>query len=101
MTLDNILDEIKKADSIVLLTHENPDGDAIGTSLALYNALKQYGKNPDNTHTACSKKRYDHRKNGVIDSPQASDPHIHDSTQKIGRPDNAEADHSILDNLWI
>lgn len=46
-TLDNILEEINKAESIVILTHENPDGDAIGTSLALYNALKQYGKNPD------------------------------------------------------
>ncbi len=46
-TLDNILEEINKAESIVILTHENPDGDAIGTGLALYNALKQYGKNPD------------------------------------------------------
>ena len=46
-TLDNILEQINKAESIVILTHENPDGDAIGTGLALYNALKQYGKNPD------------------------------------------------------
>ena len=46
-TLDNILEEINKAESIVILTHENPDGDAIGTGLALYNALKQMGKNPD------------------------------------------------------
>lgn len=47
MTLDNILEEIDKANSIVILTHENPDGDAIGSSLAMYNALKAYGKNPD------------------------------------------------------
>ena len=47
MTLDNILEEINKANSIVLLTHENPDGDAIGSSLALYHALKAYGKNVD------------------------------------------------------
>lgn len=46
-TLDNILEEIDKAENIVILTHENPDGDAIGTALALYHALKQYGKNPD------------------------------------------------------
>lgn len=46
-TLDNILDEINKANSIVILTHENPDGDAIGSGLALYNALKDMGKNPD------------------------------------------------------
>lgn len=46
-TLDNMLEEINKANSIVILTHENPDGDAVGTALALYTALKQYGKNPD------------------------------------------------------
>ena len=46
-TLDNILEEINKANSIVILTHENPDGDEVGTALALYKALKQYGKNPD------------------------------------------------------
>lgn len=44
MTLDNILEKIKKAKSIVLLTHENPDGDAVGSSLAMYEALKQMGK---------------------------------------------------------
>ena len=30
MTLDNIKEEIDKAEKIVILTHENPDGDAIG-----------------------------------------------------------------------
>ena len=29
MTLDNILEEIKKAQNIVVLTHESPDGDAV------------------------------------------------------------------------
>ena len=47
MTLDNIIEEIDKAESIVILTHEMPDGDAIGSSLALYNGLKQIGKNTD------------------------------------------------------
>ena len=46
-TLDNILEEINKAETIVILTHENPDGDAMGSSLALYDALKNMGKNPD------------------------------------------------------
>lgn len=46
-TLDNMLEEINKANNIVILTHENPDGDAVGTALALYNALKQYGKKTD------------------------------------------------------
>lgn len=44
MTLDNILEQIKKAKSIAILTHENPDGDAVGSSLAMYSALKQMGK---------------------------------------------------------
>lgn len=47
MTLDNILEEIKKAKSIVLLTHKSPDGDAVGSSLAFYIALKQFGKKAD------------------------------------------------------
>ena len=47
MTLDNIIEEINNASSIVILTHENPDGDAIGSSLALYNGLKQLEKNAD------------------------------------------------------
>jgi len=47
MTIDNIIEEIDKAKSIVILTHEMPDGDAIGSSLALYAGLKQLGKDVD------------------------------------------------------
>jgi phosphoesterase RecJ-like protein len=47
MTLDTILDEIKKAEKIVILTHEGPDGDAIGSSLGLGFALEKLGKKPD------------------------------------------------------
>ena len=47
MTLDTILEVIKKSDRIVVLTHEMPDGDAIGSSLAMMFALKSLGKNPD------------------------------------------------------
>ena len=42
-TLDDIYEEINIAESIVILTHEHPDGDAIGTALALANALKMHG----------------------------------------------------------
>lgn len=47
MTLEHILEEIKKAKKIVILTHENPDGDAIGSSLGMYIALRKMGKEPD------------------------------------------------------
>lgn len=47
MTLDKILEEIKKAEKIVIVTHENPDGDAVGSSLAMKIALKQLGKEAD------------------------------------------------------
>ena len=47
MTLDIILEEIKKARNIVIVTHETPDGDAIGSSLGMCLALKEIGKNVD------------------------------------------------------
>ena len=47
MTVDNIKEEIEKAKTVVILTHESPDGDAIGSSLAMYQALKQLGKDVD------------------------------------------------------
>ena len=47
MTLDNIKEEILNSQNIVILTHEVPDGDAIGSSLAMYMGLKQIGKDVD------------------------------------------------------
>ena len=47
MTLDNILEEINKAKTILLLSHENPDGDAIGSALAMHLALEKIGKKSD------------------------------------------------------
>ena len=44
MTLDEILKEIEKAQSIVILTHESPDGDAIGSSLALKFMIEKLDK---------------------------------------------------------
>ncbi len=46
-SLDEILNKINEAKNIVILTHENPDGDAVGTSLALYMALKNLKKKVD------------------------------------------------------
>ena len=47
MTLDDIINEIKKAEKIVILTHESPDGDAIGSSLAVKLMLDKLGKKAD------------------------------------------------------
>lgn len=47
MTLDSILDEIKKAEKMVVLTHENPDGDAIGSAIAMKLAMEFLGKSVD------------------------------------------------------
>ena len=47
MTLDEIFKEINNAESIVILTHESPDGDAVGSSLAMKLALEKIGKKPD------------------------------------------------------
>lgn len=38
---------INEAENIVVVSHEDPDGDAIGSSLALYNYLQEYFKSKD------------------------------------------------------
>lgn len=47
MTLDEILKEIKQAEKIVILTHETPDGDAMGSSLAMKLILQELEKKSD------------------------------------------------------
>ncbi|MCK4904137.1 MAG: DHH family phosphoesterase, partial [Candidatus Marinimicrobia bacterium] len=44
MDWENIYQEIEKANSIMLTTHENPDGDGIGSIVALYTHLMIKGK---------------------------------------------------------
>ena len=46
-SLKEISQEIKNAKSIAIFTHKNPDLDAFGSSLALYYACKQLGKDVD------------------------------------------------------
>lgn len=55
MTLDTIFEEIKKAEKIVILTHESPDGDAVSSSLSVKVALKQLGKEADVIIPQCPK----------------------------------------------
>ena len=39
--LDSIREMIQKAKKILIITHENPDGDAVGSALAMYLTLKK------------------------------------------------------------
>lgn len=45
--MNNIISEIKKSNNIVLLCHKNPDGDAIGSTIAMYQVLIKLGKEVD------------------------------------------------------
>lgn len=45
--LENIKEKIEAAQSILIVTHVNPDGDAIGSSLGLCSALKKIEKKVD------------------------------------------------------
>ncbi len=44
-TIRQLKEFVDKAENIVVIPHHNPDGDAIGASLAWYGVLKQLGKN--------------------------------------------------------
>ena len=42
---DQVVGELRSADKLLLTTHENPDGDALGSLLAMHGILTQLGKN--------------------------------------------------------
>ena len=44
---NSILEEIRKSKKVLILTHEKPDGDAIGSSFAMYHILKKLNKHVD------------------------------------------------------
>ncbi len=45
-----ILELVNQAQSIVITSHKSPDGDSIGSSLALFHILKLWGKNVEVVH---------------------------------------------------
>ena len=45
--LDSIREMIQKAKKILIITHENPDGDAVGSSLGFMHGLKKLDKEVD------------------------------------------------------
>jgi bifunctional oligoribonuclease and PAP phosphatase NrnA len=42
--MDAVVEELRSAQKFLLTTHENPDGDALGSLLGMYQLLKQLGK---------------------------------------------------------
>lgn len=44
-SLNQVAKALLQRQSILILTHKNPDGDTLGSGFALYYALKQFGKN--------------------------------------------------------
>jgi len=42
--LDAVVEELRSADRFLLTTHEGPDGDALGSLLAMHHVLEQMGK---------------------------------------------------------
>ena len=42
--LEQVAEELRSADRFLLVTHENPDGDALGSILAMHQILSQLGK---------------------------------------------------------
>ncbi len=42
--LDLVVDELRAADKVFLTTHENPDGDALGSLLGMHELLRLLGK---------------------------------------------------------
>lgn len=43
--MNSLIEKINEASNIVILTHEKPDGDAIGSSLAYVLFFKRYEQN--------------------------------------------------------
>jgi phosphoesterase RecJ-like protein len=41
---DQLVDELRRSDKLLLTTHENPDGDALGSLLGMHLVLEQLGK---------------------------------------------------------
>src|ERR671932_1609908 len=41
---DELVDELRRSDKLLLVTHENPDGDALGSLLGMHLILEQLGK---------------------------------------------------------
>ena len=44
MSRIEVLDELRDGERFILVTHENPDGDALGSLVGMHNLLRALGK---------------------------------------------------------
>jgi len=58
-TLDDITEQLRDSQSVVLLTHDKPDGDALGSTLALARALTRLGVEATPVYFGAWPKRFD------------------------------------------
>lgn len=47
MLVDKVIAKISRYEKILLIVHENPDGDTLASASAIYQVLKRLGKSPD------------------------------------------------------
>lgn len=64
-TLDRIAERLRESQRIILLTHEKPDGDAIGSTLALARTLHRLGAEATPVYSGAWSERFDPIVNGT------------------------------------
>ncbi len=103
--LDQVIGELRNADKLLLTTHENPDGDALGSLLATHQILEQLGKDALMFMAADEfplPHEYRHMNfNGVLNAPPVD---VHDRTivfLDCGNIDRMPVDFLQQDNLHI
>ena len=57
--IQSVVDQIKKAQTILLTTHRQCDGDGLGSELAMFHALQKAGKNVRIVNVDATPKKYD------------------------------------------
>src|SRR4051812_35160546 len=80
-----LIEKIKSAQSVILSTHTQPDGDGIGSQLGLYWALKKIGKQVRIVNVDDIPKKYDFL-----------DPHKIIETQKSLKAPLGHADMTLI-----
>jgi phosphoesterase RecJ-like protein len=93
-----LTEKIKQADSILLTTHRQCDGDGLGSELAIYHALRKVGKNVRILNVDGTPKKYDFL------NPDEHIQYFDGAFDPIGQPDLAlifdTNDHRLIEPLY-